>query len=75
MKIKRINIENFHGFEKVSFNLDNKFTLFIEENATSKTSILDALVVAEGVLYLILFIDKTKIVYIKFMARVHDFVY
>lgn len=48
MKINKINIENFHGFENVSFNLDDNFTLFIGENATGKTSILDALAVAIG---------------------------
>lgn len=48
MKIKKINIENFHGFEKASFDLDDNFTLFIGENATGKTSILDALAVAIG---------------------------
>ncbi|MGL5694554.1 MAG: AAA family ATPase [Peptostreptococcaceae bacterium] len=48
MKINKIDIENFHGFENASFNLDDNFTLFVGENATGKTSILDALAVAIG---------------------------
>lgn len=48
MKIKKIDIKNFHGFENISFNLDDNFTLFIGENATGKTSVLDALAVAIG---------------------------
>lgn len=48
MKIKYINIENFHGFEKVRFEFNERFTVLIGENATGKTTILDAISVAIG---------------------------
>jgi len=46
MKIHKINIRNFKGFAERSFNLNEHFTVFIGENATGKTSVLDALAVA-----------------------------
>lgn len=48
MKIKYLNIENFHGFENAKFDFNNKFTVLIGENATGKTTVLDAIAVAIG---------------------------
>jgi predicted ATP-binding protein involved in virulence len=48
MKIKEIHIQDFKGFVKRSFQLNEQFTVLIGESATGKTSILDALAVALG---------------------------
>lgn len=48
MKIKEINIRNFHGFEDKRFIFNNNFTVLIGENATGKTAVLDALSIAVG---------------------------
>jgi predicted ATP-binding protein involved in virulence len=48
MKIKELHIHNFKGFVERSFQLNEQFTVLIGENATGKTSILDALAVALG---------------------------
>jgi len=48
MKIKEIDIKNFHGFDDKQFRFDDSFTVLIGENATGKTAVLDALSVAIG---------------------------
>jgi len=48
MKIKNIHIKNFKGIDDKVFLLNPHFTLFIGDNATGKTSILDALAVSIG---------------------------
>ena len=48
MRIDRIRIKNFKGFESEEFSLNKKFTVFIGDNAKGKTSILDALAIAVG---------------------------
>ncbi len=52
MKINKISIKNFKGFEDVSFELNDHFTLFIGDNAAGKTSVLDALAVASSSFFL-----------------------
>lgn len=52
MKIEKINIKNFKCFEDVTFKLNEQFTVFIGDNATGKTSVLDALAVAAGSFFL-----------------------
>lgn len=49
MRIDRLELENFKMFENRHFDLHPKFTLFVGENGSGKTSILDALAVAMGV--------------------------
>ncbi|MDO8967178.1 AAA family ATPase [Algoriphagus sp.] len=48
MKIEKIRVKNFKGFEDEIFFLNPHFTVFIGENAKGKTSVLDALAVAAG---------------------------
>lgn len=46
MRIDKIRIKNFKGFEEEIFQLNPLFTVFIGDNAKGKTSVLDALAVA-----------------------------
>ena len=48
MKINSIHIKNFKGIDDKTFRLNPSFTIFIGDNATGKTSILDALAVCLG---------------------------
>ena len=48
MRIDKIRIKNFKGFEEETFMLNPHFTIFIGDNAKGKTSVLDALAVAAG---------------------------
>ncbi len=54
MKIKKINLKNFKGFAEKSFELNDHFTVFIGENASGKTSVLNALAVAAGSFFLVI---------------------
>ena len=46
MRIDRLRLTNYRGFASQVFDLHPRFTLFVGDNATGKTSILDALTVA-----------------------------
>ena len=48
MRIDKLRIKNFKGFEEETFLLNPHFTVFIGGNAKGKTSVLDALAVAAG---------------------------
>jgi|SRR5580658_987706 predicted ATP-binding protein involved in virulence len=48
MRIAELKIKNFNGFEHRSFNFNPRFNLLVGDNATGKTSVLDALAVAAG---------------------------
>jgi predicted ATP-binding protein involved in virulence len=48
MRIDRIRIKNFKGFEEGTFHLNSRFTVFIGDNAKGKTAVLNALSVAAG---------------------------
>jgi predicted ATP-binding protein involved in virulence len=48
MQILELEIRNFKGFEYKKFNLNPNFTVIIGENASGKTSVLDALAIAIG---------------------------
>jgi recombinational DNA repair ATPase RecF len=52
MTIDSIHITNFKGFADASFDLNPHFTVFIGNNATGKTSVLDALSVALGAFFI-----------------------
>lgn len=52
MKIKKISIKNFKGISERTFELNERFTVFIGNNATGKTTVLDALAVALGSFFL-----------------------
>jgi predicted ATP-binding protein involved in virulence len=52
MKITEISIKNFKGIAQRSFSLNDRFTVFIGNNATGKTTVLDALAVALGSFFL-----------------------
>lgn len=46
MRIDRLKLTNYKGFAEREFTLHPRFNLFVGENATGKTSILDALTLA-----------------------------
>ncbi len=46
MRIDRLRLTNYRGFAEREFTLHPHFNLFVGENATGKTSILDALTLA-----------------------------
>lgn len=46
MRIDRLKLTNYRGFATQVFDLNQRFTLFVGDNATGKSSILDALTVA-----------------------------
>ena len=48
MKINKLRVENFRGFSEISFEFHPSFNLLVGENASGKTSVLDALSVAAG---------------------------
>lgn len=48
MNIEKIEIRNFKGFEHQIFEFESQFTILIGDNATGKTSVLEALAVALG---------------------------
>lgn len=48
MRIDRLTLQNFNGFEFSEFAFSSHFNLLVGENATGKTSVLDALSVALG---------------------------
>jgi predicted ATP-binding protein involved in virulence len=52
MRIDKIQIRNFKGFEDQTFEFKEQFTVFIGDNAKGKTSVLDALAVAAGSFFL-----------------------
>ena len=46
MRIDRLKIENFNGFKSCEIDFDPHFNLLIGDNATGKTTVLDALAIA-----------------------------
>lgn len=52
MKINHIRIKNFRGYENLEVNLNPNFNLFIGDNGSGKTAILEALTVAVGSFFL-----------------------
>jgi predicted ATP-binding protein involved in virulence len=45
MRIDKLHIQNFKGFEDETFHLNPHYTVFIGENGAGKTSVLDAIAV------------------------------
>ncbi|MGN7818907.1 AAA family ATPase [Chitinophaga sp. 22536] len=52
MRIDKLNIKNFKGFEDESFSLNPQFTVFIGDNAKGKTAMLQAMSIAMGSFFL-----------------------
>jgi predicted ATP-binding protein involved in virulence len=52
MRIDSIKLWNFRGFEHRAFSLGSRFNLVIGDNATGKTTLLEALSVGIGALFL-----------------------
>ena len=52
MKINHIRIKNFRGYEDLEVTLNPNFNLFIGDNGSGKTAILEALTVAIGSFFL-----------------------
>jgi predicted ATP-binding protein involved in virulence len=48
VRIDRLNIQNFRGFQFNEFEFNSHFNLVVGDNATGKTSVLDALSIAVG---------------------------
>lgn len=48
MKIKELELINFHGFDKRYINFAEQFTILVGDNGTGKTAILDGLSIALG---------------------------
>jgi predicted ATP-binding protein involved in virulence len=48
MRIDRLLVENFKGFERREFAFHPEFNLVVGENGSGKSSVLDALAVATG---------------------------
>jgi hypothetical protein len=48
MRIESLTIQNFSGFKDRTFSFHPRFNLLIGDNATGKTSVLDALAIAAG---------------------------
>ena len=48
MRIDRLRVENFKGFERKEFAFHPEFNLVVGDNGSGKTSVLDALAVAAG---------------------------
>lgn len=48
MRIRQIHIRNFKGIKEATFGFHEQFTVLIGDNATGKTTLLDALAVALG---------------------------
>lgn len=48
MRIDKLTVKNFRGFAEQSFEFNKQFNILIGDNATGKTSILDALSIAMG---------------------------
>lgn len=48
MKLDRLHLTNFRRFAELQVELDDSFTLLVGENASGKTSLLDAAAVAIG---------------------------
>jgi AAA15 family ATPase/GTPase len=48
VRIDRIKVKNFRGFEECEFGLAPQVTVFIGANGTGKTAILDALAIGAG---------------------------
>jgi predicted ATP-binding protein involved in virulence len=49
MRIDRLEIENFKKFSRQTLELNPQFTLFVGENGSGKTTVLDALAVAASI--------------------------
>ncbi len=52
MKINHIRIKNFKGFEDKEFSFDPHMSVLIGDNASGKTSVLDALSFVLGTFFL-----------------------
>ena len=52
MKIRQLELQNFRCFDHKIFELSDQFNVFIGDNATGKTAILDALAVGLGSFFL-----------------------
>jgi predicted ATP-binding protein involved in virulence len=52
MRIERIELKNFRGFESRTLELAPSFNILIGDNGTGKTAILDALAIGAGALFL-----------------------
>ena len=52
MKIKQATIRNFKGIQELSLNLNDQLNIFIGDNGSGKTAVLEALLIAAGSLFI-----------------------
>lgn len=52
MRIHKLRIENFKGIQGREFSFESQFSVLIGDNATGKTTVLDALAIALGSFFL-----------------------
>jgi predicted ATP-binding protein involved in virulence len=52
MKIRQLELQNFRCFDQKTFEFSDQFNVFIGDNATGKTAILDALAIGIGSFFL-----------------------
>lgn len=52
MRIKSAHIKNFKGIEAIDLNLDDRLNVFIGDNGSGKTAVLEALTTAAGSLFI-----------------------
>jgi chromosome segregation ATPase len=48
MRIDHLTVENFNGFSQRTLSFNPRFNLLVGDNATGKSSVLDALAVGVG---------------------------
>lgn len=60
MRIDHLTLTNFKGFASTEIELNSGFNLFVGDNATGKTSILDALTLAMDSWFLGVQVDQTS---------------
>ncbi len=65
MKIHRLEVTNFRGFDQRTFSLSEQFNVLIGENGAGKTAVLDALAIGAGTLLSSVQSDRVESRYIK----------
>ena len=48
MRIDEITLTNFNGFERRTFGFNPQFSLLVGDNASGKSSVIDALAISVG---------------------------
>lgn len=65
MRIHRLEVTNFRGFDQRTFSLSDQFNVLIGENGAGKTAVLDALAIGAGTLLSSFQSDRVESRYIR----------